>query len=77
MSADRFRWSVFWKPALAVLVTFAAVGFGTAHVIEHVGGTHGTPVAEIRLAAWMGGLFAGGAAATLVTLFLAFGRRRR
>ncbi|MFC6645359.1 hypothetical protein ACFQBQ_07115 [Granulicella cerasi] len=57
-----------------VLMVFAVVGVWADHTArEHA--KPGTPVAEVRLSAWMAGLFGGGAAAS-IALMLSFVKRR-
>jgi hypothetical protein len=61
--------------ALLLLSVFAVVGLLTAHLV--MARAAGAERPEVRLAAETAGLFAGGAAATVVLIALAWGRRRR
>ena len=63
-----------WK-ALLVVAVFAGVGLPVDRAVLSRGGSSGTPKAQVRLAAALAGLFAGGAAASVTTLALAFIRR--
>ena len=52
----------------AVLISHSMMAHGLAHP--------GTPIAEVRLASWMAGLFGGGILAVLVGIALAMIKRR-
>jgi hypothetical protein len=58
---------------LVVVFVFAGVGVLTAVAVTHHA-VVGTPAAEVRLAAAMAGLFAGGAAAVVVGIALVWRR---
>lgn len=60
-----------------VLATFVVVGLLSFATVSHMGAAHQTPPAEVRLAAMMAGLFVGGAAASVVLLIVAFGRKHQ
>lgn len=62
--------------ALLILFTFVAVGYGTMHWLIARAVSHGTPEYQVRMGGALGGLFAGGIAATLVLLALLLGRKR-
>ncbi len=66
---------VLWR-ALAVLAVFLGVGYATMHLLIARGMAHGTPEYDLRLGGAMGGLFVGGAAASLVALLFLLGGRR-
>jgi hypothetical protein len=67
-----FAWRV-----LVVLSVFIGVGVAVSHVVMVEEMAKATaPIAEIRLASWMSGLFAGGLAAVLVAVALLLKRRR-
>ena len=67
--------ALLWR---GLLVAFVSVSCGIVVaklVIAHaVAG--GAPMAQVQLAGAMAGLFAGGVVATVITLLLAFARRR-
>ena len=65
-----------WLRVLVVVAVFAAVGWGTAHVVIARAVARGTPEYEVRLAGAMAGLFVGGAAAVIVLLASLLGARR-
>lgn len=68
---------VVWRAAV-VLAVFAGIGWLTSHaVLMHELAREGAPAAEVRLSAWMAGLFGGGLAAVLAGIVLVVGRRRR
>lgn len=67
---------VAWR-ALVIVAVFIAVGLGVSHLVMlHETAKAGAPVAEVRLASWMAGLFTGGLAAVLAGLALIIKRRR-
>ena len=53
-----------------LLAIFAGVGLWSAHALIAHAVAHGTPEYQVRLAGYMGGLFAGGAAATVAGVAL-------
>ncbi len=59
--------------ALVLLVVFLGVGWLTARRVQ-AHAVAGTPAAEVRLAAAMAGLFAGGAAVVVVGIALLWKR---
>ena len=64
-----------WRGAV-VLAVFVGVGWCASHVVMvHELAKAGAPVAEVRLASWMAGLFGGGLAAVLVGIALVAKRR--
>ena len=67
---------IAWRAAL-VLAVFAVVGWLTSHGIMVHQMRHGVGGAEVRMAAWMAGLFAGGGAAAITGIALVMLRRRR
>lgn len=66
----RLVWS-----ALLVAAVFVGVGMVVDRTVLAHAGDRGTPQAQVRLAAAMAGLFAGGAVASATALALAFKRR--
>ncbi len=60
---------------LVVVAVFVGVGYGVNVLVVRHAALAGTPVAEVRLAAWMAGLFAGGAAAVVVLIAMLMVRR--
>jgi TRAP-type C4-dicarboxylate transport system permease small subunit len=56
---------------LIVVAVFAGVGWGTARAVLHHAAM-GTPATQVRLSAAMAGLFAGGAAAVVAGIGLAW-----
>lgn len=63
--------------AVVVVAVFVGVGFAVSHVVMvHEIAKAGAPVAEVRLASWMSGLFVGGLAAVLAGIALLVRRRR-
>ena len=67
---------VAWR-VLVVLTVFVCVALTVSHaVMAHEMVRVGTPFAEVRLASWMAGLFAGGAAAVVAGLIVLIKRRR-
>lgn len=68
---------VVWRAAI-VLAVFVVMAFTISHAVmahEMVNGD--TPVAEVRLASWMAGLFGGGLMAVVVGIALVIVRRGR
>jgi hypothetical protein len=61
---------IAWRVGIVAAV-FVVVGWGTARAVMHHAAA-GTPVAQVRLSAEMAGLFAGGAAAVLAGIGLAW-----
>lgn len=62
---------------MLVLGIFVVVAFTMSHaVMAHELANGDTPFAEVRLASWMAGLFAGGLAAVLVGIALMAKRGR-
>lgn len=66
---------LLWR-VLAVLAVFVGCGLFVAKLVIAHAQAGGAPLAQVRLAGWMAGLFAGGALASVVVLALAFGKRR-
>jgi hypothetical protein len=67
---------VIWR-GIVVLAVFVCVALTVSHaVMAHEMATVGAPFAEVRLASWMAGLFAGGAAAVAVGIAILIKRRR-
>lgn len=65
-----------WRAAV-VLAVFVVVGLAASHVVmAHELAKAGAPVAEVRLASWMAGLFGGGLAAVVVGIALLVKRGR-
>jgi hypothetical protein len=58
---------VVWRVAV-VLAVFVGVGLLAEHGVRAHGLAMGRSGPEARLAAWMGGLFAGGLAAVIATI---------
>ena len=58
-----------------LLAIFVGVGLWSAHGLIARAVAHGTPEYQVRLAGYMGGLFAGGAAATVAGVVLLLIRR--
>lgn len=67
---------VVWRVAV-VLAVFAGVGWLTSHAVQLHELAKGAAGAEVRLSAWMAGLFAGGAAAVVAGIALVTARRRQ
>lgn len=67
---------VAWRAAV-VLAVFAGVGWLTSHAVQMHELANGAVGAEVRLSAWMAGLFGGGMAAVLVGIALVTIRPRR
>ena len=67
---------VAWRAAV-VLAVFAVVGWLTSHAVMVHQMRQGVGGAEVRMAAWMAGLFAGGGAAAITGIALLTIRRRR
>ena len=65
-----------WRAAV-VLAVFVGVGWATSHAVHTHELARGVTGAEVRLSAWMAGLFAGGAAASLVALAVLLRGRRQ
>ena len=65
---------ILWRVGL-VLLTFAVIGYGTATLLIRRGVARGTPEYSVRMGGALGGLFVGGAAATIVTLALLLGKK--
>ena len=66
---------VVWR-AVVVLGVFVVMAFTIAHaVMAHELLNGDTPIAEVRLASWMAGLFGGGLVAVLVGIALILKRR--
>jgi hypothetical protein len=65
-----------WR-AIIVLIVFVGVGVAVDRAIATHERASRTPESQVRLAAAMAGLFAGGAGATIVVLALAFKRSRK
>ena len=63
-----------WRSLLIVAV-FLGVGYAVMHIVLSFSLDTGTPASELRLAAGMAGLFAGGAAACLVAIATLWTRR--
>lgn len=61
---------------LLVVVSFLGVGFLTMHLLIERAVSRGIPEYNVRMGGALGGLFAGGAAATIVALVLLLGRGR-
>ena len=55
----------FGLRVLLLVAIFAGVGLWAAHALIGRAVARGTPEYQVRLAGYMGGLFAGGAAATV------------
>ena len=67
---------VVWRTAV-VLGVFVVMAFTIAHaVMAHELLNGDTPIAEVRLASWMAGLFGGGLVAVLVGIALILKRGR-
>ena len=66
---------VAWRAAV-VLAVFAGVGLLTSHAVIAHEVRQGIAGVQVRMAAWMAGLFAGGAAATVAGIALIVTRRR-
>ena len=67
---------IVWR-AIVVLTAFVCVAIVVSHaVMAHEMARVGTPFAEVRLASWMAGLFAGGAAAVIVAIVVLVKRGR-
>jgi hypothetical protein len=67
---------VVWR-GVVVLVVFVCVALTVSHaVMAHEIGRLGAPFAEVRLASWMAGLFAGGAAAVVTGIAVLIKRGR-
>ena len=67
---------VAWR-VLVVLAVFVCVALTVSHaVMAHELARAGTPFAEVRLASWMAGLFAGGAAAVVAGIIVLIRRGR-
>lgn len=65
-----------WR-GIVVLAVFICVALAVSHtVMTHEIVRAGTPYAEVRLASWMAGLFAGGAAAVVVGIAVLIRRGR-
>jgi hypothetical protein len=62
-----------WRAAV-VLAVFAGVGWFTARAVIVHALAGGAPIAEVRLDGAMAGLFAGGAAAVVVIIAMAWRR---
>lgn len=65
-----------WRGAV-VLAVFAVVAWLTSHAVMVHQMRQGSGGAEVRMAAWMAGLFAGGGAAVITGIALVTLRRRR
>ena len=64
-----------WRVAV-VLAVFVVAALLISHSMMAHGLAHGgTPIAEVRLASWMAGLFGGGILAVLVGIALAMIKR--
>ena len=63
-----------WR-AIVVLAVFVGAGLAIDRIVVTRAG-QSTPAAQVHLAAAMAGLFGGGAAASVVALALAFGKKR-
>ena len=63
-----------WRAAV-VLAVFAGVGWLMARAVIAHAAAGGAPIAEVRLAAAMAGLFAGAAAALVVGIAMVWRRR--
>ncbi len=67
---------IVWR-ATVVLGVFVVVAFTISHaVMAHQLAEGDTPIAEVRLASWMAGLFGGGLVAVLVGIALILKRGR-
>lgn len=65
-----------WR-VVVVIAVFVVVGVLVSHaVMVREAARAVAPVAEVRLASWMAGLFGGGLAAVLVGIALVFKRNR-
>jgi hypothetical protein len=63
--------------AAVVLAVFVVIALTISHaVMAHELASGDTPVAEVRLASWMAGLFGGGLAAAVVGIALVVKRGR-
>jgi hypothetical protein len=68
--------AILWR-AIVVLTIFICVALTVSHaVMAHEMARVGTPFAEVRLASWMAGLFAGGAAAVAAAIIVLVKRGR-
>jgi len=67
----RFAWR-----AILVLAVFIGVGYAVDHAVKQHSLHDGTPESQVRLSAAMAGLFAGGAAASIVLLAVAFRKQK-
>lgn len=56
-----------------IVAVFMGVGYGTMHWLTARAVARGTPEYRVRMGSALGGLFAGGGVATLVTLGLLLG----
>lgn len=65
-----------WRAAV-VLAVFAVIAWLTSHAVMVHQVRHGNGGAEVRMAAWMAGLFAGGGAAAITGIALLTLRRPR
>ena len=59
-----------------LVVIFVGVGLWAAHLLIARAVAQGTPEYDVRLAGYMGGLFLGGAAATVAGVVMLLVRRR-
>ena len=67
---------VAWR-ILVVLTVFVCVALTVSHAVMARGlARAGAPFAEVRLASWMAGLFAGGAAAVVAGIVVLIRRGR-
>ena len=66
--------ALLWRVLLVVAV-FAGCGFVVAKLVIAHAVMGGAPLPQVRLAGAMAGLFAGGAAASILVLILAFAKR--
>ncbi len=66
---------LLWR-AVALLTVFIAVGLATSHLVIAQALAHGAKIYEVRLAGFMAGLFAGGAATALAGLAIVMEARR-
>jgi hypothetical protein len=67
---------IIWR-GFVVLAVFVCVAILVSHaVMAHEMVRAGTPFAEVRLASWMAGLFAGGAAAVIAAIIVLITRGR-
>lgn len=62
--------------SLLILAVFLGVGYATMHLLIARAVARGVPEYNVRLAGAMGGLFVGGAAASVLTLALLLGGKR-